>query len=74
MAAGRSMGNHGNKSRPFRLALLRADNCDNTAERSLLTPIKRAEGPKLHFCYFRPPSLIPSNPLPGSHTDRNFCV
>ena len=33
MAAGRSVANHGNKGRPLRLALLRADNCDNSAEK-----------------------------------------
>ena len=33
IAAGRSVANHGNKGRPFRLALPRADYCDNSAER-----------------------------------------
>ena len=50
------MANHGNKGRPFRLALPRADYCDNSAERKLLTPVKRAEGllnkiPQLNFLY-----------------------
>ena len=49
------MANHGNKGRPFRLALPRADYCDNSAERKLLTPVKRAEGPKLYVCLCRPP-------------------
>ena len=42
IAVGRSVTNHGNKGRPFRLALPRADYCDNSAERMLLTPVKRA--------------------------------
>ena len=62
IAAGRSVAYHGNKGRPFRLALPRADYClrDNSAERKLLTPVKRAEGPKLYVCFCRPPILIPS--------------
>ena len=55
------MANHGNKGRPFRLALPRADYCDHdSAERKLLTPVKRAEGPKLNVCFCHPPFLIPS--------------
>ena len=54
------MANHGNKGRPFRLALPRADYCDNSAEWKLLTPVKRAEGPKLCVRFCRPPFLIPS--------------
>ena len=54
---GRSVSNHDNKGRPFRLALPSADiYCDNTAE----TPVKKAEGHKLHFCYCHPPYSIPS--------------
>ena len=60
IAAGRLVANHGNKGRPFRLALPRADYCDNSAERKLLMPVKRAEGPKLYVCFCRPPFLIPS--------------
>ena len=37
-----SVTNHGNKGRPFRLAVPRADYCDNSAERKLLTQVKRA--------------------------------
>ena len=33
IAAGRLVANHGNKGRPFRLALPRAHYCDNSAER-----------------------------------------
>ena len=33
IAAGRSVVNHGNKGRPFRLALPRVNYCDNSAER-----------------------------------------
>ena len=33
MAAGRSVGNHGDKGQSFRLGLLRADYCDNSAQR-----------------------------------------
>ena len=58
IAVGRSVANHGNKGRPFRLALPRADYCDNSAERKLLTPVKRAEEPKLYVCFCRPPFLI----------------
>ena len=54
------MANHGNKGRSFRLALPRADYCDNSAERRLLTRVKRAEGPKLYVRFCRPPLLIPS--------------
>ena len=57
MAAGRSVANHGHKAQPFRchdliivIVLLKGS--------SLLTPVKRAEGPKLHFCFCRPPFLI----------------
>ena len=32
MAAGDSVANNGHKGRPFRLALLRANYCDNSAE------------------------------------------
>ena len=59
--AGRSVANHGNKGQPFRLALPRADYCDSSAERKLLTPVKRAERPKLYVCFCRPPFLIPSS-------------
>ena len=47
MAACRSVGNNGNKGRPFRLELPRADNGDNSAGWQLLMPVKRAEL-KLH--------------------------
>ena len=58
IAAGRSVANnHGNRGRPFRLALQGADFCDNSAERQLLTPVKRAEGPKLYVCFCRPSFL-----------------
>ena len=43
------MGNHGNKGRPFRLALPLADYCDNSAESKLLTPVKTAGGPNSMF-------------------------
>ena len=61
--AGRSVANHGNKGQPFRLALPRADYCDSSAERKLLTPVKRAERPKLYVCFCRPPFLIPSQTI-----------
>ena len=57
MAAGHSVANHGNKGRQFRLALPRADYCRFIL---ILTPVKRPEGPKLHFCFCRPLFLIPS--------------
>ena len=60
IAAGRLVANHGNKGRPFRSALARADYCDNCTERKLLTQVKRAEGPKLYVCFCCPPFLIPS--------------
>ena len=60
MAAGHLVSNHGNNGRPFRLAL----------PLLWLTPVKRAEGPKLYFCGFRPPCLIRS--LLEHHTDENF--
>ena len=60
MAVGCLEANHGNKGRLFRLGLTPADYCDNCAERKLLTPVKRAEGPKLYVCFCRPPFLIPS--------------
>ena len=61
IAAGRSVANHGNKGRRFRLALPRADYCDHdSAERKLLTPVKRAEEPKLYVCFCHLPFLIPS--------------
>ena len=61
IAAGRSVANHGNKGRPFRLAPVpRADYFENSTERKLLTPVKRAERPKLCVCFCRPPFLIPS--------------
>ena len=49
MTASRSVDNHGNKGRPFRLASPWADYCDNSAERWLLPPVKRANGPKLLY-------------------------
>ena len=55
MAAGRSLGNHSSKGRPFRLALPRADYSDNSTES------KRAQ------IKFFPPSLIPC--LLGHHKD-----
>ena len=47
MAASRSEDNHNNKGWPFRLASPWADYCDNSAERWLLPPVKRANGPKV---------------------------
>ena len=43
--------NHGNNSRPFCLALPRADHCDNSAERYLLTPVKEQKGPNCIFVF-----------------------
>ena len=54
IAAGRSVANHGSKGRPFRYHELIIVS-DNSAERKLLTPVKRAEGPKLYVCPCRPP-------------------
>ena len=53
LAAGRSMGNHSNKGQQFCFLLLSRKAQTVAAERLLLT---RAEGPKLHVNYCRPPS------------------
>ena len=47
MVAGRLVGNQGNKGRPFRLALPRADYCDNSAERKL----REQKGPNCMFVF-----------------------
>ena len=54
MAAGLSVANHGNKGRPFRWVLTRDDYCDNSAERYLLTPVKRTGMPQIAFSVFSP--------------------
>ena len=51
MAAGRSVTNQGNNGRTFRLAIPRANYCDNSAERFLLTLVKITEVPKLQFFF-----------------------
>ena len=48
------------KANHFVWPLPQADYCNNSAERQLLTPVKRTEGPKLYVCFCRPPFLIPS--------------
>ena len=75
IAAGRLVGNHGNKGRPFRLALPLADYCDNSAERKLLTPVKTAEGPNSMFVFVaRHFKLLLKDSIFGYHTDQNFCM
>ena len=66
------MGNHNNKGRQLCLALRICKELPVAAERLLVTLVKRAEGPKLRFCYCCPPSLIPS--VYGNHMDQNFCI
>ena len=53
---GRSVSNHDNKADHFVWRYHRLIYFDNSAE----TPVKKAEGHKLHFCYCHPPYSIPS--------------
>ena len=59
IAAGRSVVNHGNKGRPFRLALPRADYCDNSAERFFVNASKEGRRAKI-VCLFLSPVIFNS--------------
>ena len=55
MAAGRSVGNHGDKGQSFRLGLLGADYCDNSAQRkSVINASKECRRAKNSFLFLSP--------------------
>ena len=55
-----------------KILVLIGTNETKMAASSLLTPVKRAEGPKLHFCFCRPPFLISLSNLLYLGTTRKF--
>ena len=55
-----------------KILVLIGTNETKMAASSLLTPVKRAKGPKLHFCFCRPPFLISLSNLLYLGTTRKF--